>query len=242
MLSVMRLVGVMLVVAGALWAAPGVAAPPPPPKPAPTAAPVTPPPPPMPQEQMKTSDQVKRESVEGAVTQPLRDFNVVRTKIPDVLLMALADPYERPPKNWRCPQLIALVRPLDAALGPDIDLLPAGDEDLMDRSRSTALGAAADLASDAIPFRGWVRKLTGAERHDKLVQSAIVAGNTRRGYLKGLGEARGCNPPATPSHERAGLAEAVADKRSALKPMYPIRQPAPVAQQMRAEKPQPDPR
>jgi hypothetical protein len=51
-----------------------------------------------------------------------------------------------------------------------------------------------------IPLRGWVRKLTGAERHDRLVQSAITSGNVRRAYLKGLGEARGCNPPATPQH------------------------------------------
>jgi hypothetical protein len=196
----------------------------------------------MPKEQMKTSDQVKRESVEGAATQPLRDLNVVRTKIPDVLLMALADPYARPPRNWKCPQLIALIRPLDAALGPDIDLLPAGDENLMDRSRQTALGAAADLASDAIPFRGWVRKLTGAEAHDKLVQSAIIAGDTRRGYLKGLGEARGCTPPATPSHERAGTADKIAEKRNPLKPIYPTRQPAPVAQQTRAGTPPPAPR
>ena len=48
----------------------------------------------------------------------------------------------------------------------------------------------------AIPFRGVVRKLSGAESHDRLVQSAIIAGNVRRAYLKGLGEARGCMPPA----------------------------------------------
>ena len=156
-----------------------------------------------PSEQMKTSDQVKRESVEGAVTSPLRDLNVMRTKIPPILLRSLEDPYARPPRGWKCPALAALVRPLDGALGPDIDRVPAGDENLLERGRTTALGAAADFASDAIPFRGWVRKLSGAEGHDRLVQSAIVAGNVRRAYLKGLGEARGCPPPATPSHERA---------------------------------------
>jgi hypothetical protein len=153
---------------------------------------------------MRTSDEVKSESVQGAATAPLRDLNVVRVKIPQVLLQALADPYARPPRTWKCSQLIAMVRPLDDVLGPDIDQIPPGDEDLMDRGSKTALGAAADLASGAIPFRGWVRKLTGAEKHDRLVLSAIIAGNVRRAYLKGLGEMRGCNPPATPSHERAG--------------------------------------
>jgi hypothetical protein len=187
-----------------------------------------PPPPPDPEDRIKTSDDLKRENVQGAVTQPLRDLNVTRSKIPEVLLEALADPYKRPPAKWRCPQLIALVRPLDAALGPDLDRILPGDENLMDRSKSTALGAAADFASDAIPFRGWVRKLSGAEAHDKLVQSAIIAGNVRRAYLKGLGEARGCMPPATPSHERAGTpvptpSTGPVPNPGKLAPKYPIR-------------------
>lgn len=182
------------------------------------------PPPPDPDNQVKTSDQLKRESVQGAASAPLRDLNVVRSKVPDVLLQALEDPYARPPRSFKCAALIALVRPLDHALGPDIDRLPPGDENLMDRGRSTALGAAADLASDAIPFRGWVRKLSGAEGHDKLVQSAIIAGNVRRAYLKGLGEAKGCMPPATPSHERAVVKQAVTPAgKGGPTPKYPVR-------------------
>lgn len=193
-----------------------------------------PPAPPPASEQMKTSDQLKRESVEGAATAPLRDLNVMRAKIPDVLLQALSDPYARPPRNWKCPALIPLIRPLNDALGPDIDVIPAGDENLMDRGKSTALGAAADLASDAIPFRGWVRRLSGAEAHDRLVQSAIIAGNVRRAYLKGLGESKGCRPPATPSHERAGAPPVVVGRRG---PRYPTRV-EPAAPQTRAGTPQ----
>ncbi len=183
-----------------------------------------PPPPPDPREQVRTSDQLKRESVQGAATAPLRDLNVIKAEIPDILLNALNDPYARPPKNWKCPALAALVRPLDAALGPDIDRVPVGDENLMDRGRQTALGVAGDLASGAIPFRGVVRKLTGAESHDRLVQSAIIAGNVRRAYLKGLGEARGCTPPATPSHERATMAaKPVVEEKKPVTPKYPTR-------------------
>jgi|GEM_PF-2565160 len=199
-------------------------------KPVPTVTLPPPPPPPDPSNQMKTSDQLKRESVQGAATAPLRDLNVVRAKIPDVLLQALDDPYARPPRSFKCAALVALIRPLDEALGPDIDKVPVSDENLMDRGRSTALGVAGDLASDAIPFRGFVRKLSGAEAHDRLVQSAIVAGNVRRGYLKGLGEAKGCTPPATPSHERAAVRQATSNapqkppaKGGALTPKYPIR-------------------
>jgi hypothetical protein len=186
-----------------------------------SAAPKAPPPAPAPAAPVRTSDEARSGSVEGAVTAPLRDLNVVKTKIPPVLLQTLTDPYARPPRHWKCAQLAALIRPLNVALGPDVDLVPPGDENLMDRSRSTALGAAADLASDVIPFRGWVRKLSGAEAHDKLVQSAIIAGNVRRAYLKGLGEARGCPPPSTPSHERAGASPAVDQQMP--KPKYPTR-------------------
>jgi hypothetical protein len=178
-----------------------------------------------PSDPVRTSDQVKRNSVEGAVTAPLRDLNMVRTDIPEVLRNALANPYAKPPARWRCPELAALVTPLDEALGPDIDRLPPGDENLMDRGKSTALGAAADLASGAIPFRGVVRRISGAESHDKLVQSAIIAGNVRRAYLKGLGEARGCPAPATPSTERrlASQAAPAAPAPKAPTPKYPVR-------------------
>ena len=187
------------------------------------AAPATPPDDP-PGERVKTSDQVKKGSVEGAVTAPLRDLNVMKTDIPSILLRTLEDPYARPARGWKCSTLAALIRPLDAALGPDLDRIPPGDENLLERGKTTALGAAADLASDAIPFRGWVRKLTGAERHDKLVQSAIVAGDVRRAYLKGLGEARGCPPSASPTHERSAAAKAAA---SAADAKVKARSPAP---------------
>jgi len=45
-------------------------------------------------------------------------------------------------------------------------------------------------------MRSWIRKLSGAERRDREVQEAIAAGIARRTYLKGVGEARGCKPPA----------------------------------------------
>lgn len=167
-----------------------------------------PPPPPLPttdSEKIQTTSEANRDGVTGAVSAPLRDVNIVRTKIPPILMEAMADPYARPDRVT-CEVLILLVTPLDGALGEDIDQHPPEEnEDLMDRGRkaagTAALGAVASAAQDMIPMRGWVRKLSGAERHDRLVQSAIASGAVRRAYLKGLGEARGCNPPATPQHK-----------------------------------------
>lgn len=167
---------------------------------------------------IETTTEADRDGVRGVAQAPLRDLNVLRTKIPDVLLQAMADPYERPAKG-RCTDLIERMRPLNDALGADLDTPSVDEDDLLTKGKTTALGVAAGAASDVIPFRGWVRKLSGAEQHDKLVQAAITAGAVRRAYLKGLGEAKGCNPPATPSHELAGAP--VRDQ--SMKPKYPIR-------------------
>jgi hypothetical protein len=168
--------------------------------------------------QIQTTSQANRENLQGAAAAPLRDVNLLRTKIPDVLLRAMADPYARPPRPT-CASITALILPLNGALGADLDEPPVDEDDLMERGRESALGFMAGAASGVIPFRGWVRQLSGAERHDKIVTAAITAGAVRRAYLKGLGESRGCNPPATPSHVKAGTPPI----EQTSKPRFPIR-------------------
>jgi hypothetical protein len=169
--------------------------------------------------EIQTRSAANRESVQGAVASPLRDVNVLRTKIPQVLLDAMADPYALPePAN--CARITGMIQPLNGALGADLDEPALDEDDLMVRGRGAALGAVAGAASGLIPFRGWVRKLSGAERHDGLVSAAINAGAVRRAYLKGLGESRGCKPPARPARD---LVERQEPLPETLKPRYPIR-------------------
>lgn len=179
-----------------------------------------------PSSRARTSSQANRESLSGAAKAPLRDLNFIRTQVPQVLLEALADPYARPTTR-KCPELVALILPLNDALGADIDIPRVEDEQgMVQRSRPMALGAVAGMASDVIPFRGVVRQVTGAAKHDEYVQAAILAGTARRAYLKGLGEARGCKPPATPSHVLAGAplpVEVNAGIDRGAKPRYPIK-------------------
>jgi hypothetical protein len=201
-------------------------APPPQAQPAPPEKPpvVTPPPPAAPPpEHVETSAEANRDGFTGAAKAPLRDLNLIRTKIPPILLQALADPYERP-KKLSCPELASRLKTLDDVLGADLDQPSAPDDGhLIEKGKE----AAGDLAVDAvrstaeglIPMRGWVRKLTGAERHDRLVAAAITAGGIRRGYLKGLGEAKGCAKPA-PIH-LDGPPPVIEDHRPG--PKYPIR-------------------
>jgi hypothetical protein len=170
---------------------------------------------------IQTSADANRSSIGGAVTAPLRDVNVLRTKIPVPLLEALAEPYARP-VDAGCAALVAQVASLDEALGPDLDVQKVEESRKKKMTKTAergAYGLVAGAAEGVIPFRGWVRKLTGAERHDKLVGNAIGAGRVRRAYLKGLGEARGCNPPATPAH----LVETPEPISQKLEPTYPIK-------------------
>lgn len=170
---------------------------------------------------IQTTAQANRSGIGGAITAPLRDVNVVRTKIPTPLLEALAEPYARP-MDKGCAAIVAQVSALDEALGTDWDVQnpekPRKDR-MVEQAESGAYGLMAGAAQGVIPFRGWVRKLTGAERHDKLVGNAIAAGRVRRAYLKGLGESRGCNPPGTPAH----LAETPEPITQHPEPDYPIK-------------------
>ncbi|MDI6624829.1 MAG: hypothetical protein QME55_08875, partial [Brevundimonas sp.] len=68
-----------------------------------------------------------------------------------------------------------------------------------DAASSAALDAIRDTATDFIPGRSWIRRLSGAEQHSRHVQAAIQAGRMRRAFLKGVGMNRNCAPPAAPS-------------------------------------------
>jgi len=170
------------------------------------------------------------EKAPGALAQPLHDVNVVRTKIPPVLLEAMDRPYV-PPSPMTCREIINQLRPLEDALGPDLDAPPSLDNpSAMERGGTQAgdalAGAVRGAATDIIPLRSWVRMLTGAERYDNLVKAAIQAGAVRRAYMKGIGMRLNCLPPAAPQpialkgEQTVRPVEEPKKKRS---PLFPIR-------------------
>lgn len=136
-----------------------------------------------------------------AATTPLVDLNVLRTKIPPVLLEAREAPY-LPPAEGGCEAIAAEIRRLDDALGPDLDAAKEeGENGLVaqggELAGELAIDAIEDVAS-VVPFRRWVRKLSGAERASKEVAAAVAAGRARRSFLKGLAHGWACAPPGTP--------------------------------------------
>jgi len=136
--------------------------------------------------------------VTTAVESPLSDLDVVHTEIPSALLAAKAAPYAMP-EPLSCDSISTKVQSLDAALGPDLDTPETADNrSLIERGGDVAGAALRGAAESIVPFRSWVRKLSGAERRSKEVAASIVAGTARRSFLKGLGQSAGCQPPAAP--------------------------------------------
>lgn len=133
-----------------------------------------------------------QDKVASAATTPLSDLNVVRADIPEVLKAAAAAPYALP-ADASCTGIATAVRALDEVLGPDLDApRTGGSPGLLDRGEDAATGALQRTAEGVIPFRGWVRKLSGAERYSRQVSAAITAGGVRRGFLRGLAVAKAC--------------------------------------------------
>lgn len=138
----------------------------------------------------QTSAEANTESLGSAVAAPLRDINVVRSEIPDLLKKAQTDPYASP--KMGCAPLKAEIDQFDEVLGDDYDDRSDDPKSGQGGMARPVLGVVASTITDVIPMRGWVRRLTGAERHDQEVRDAIKAGFVRRGYLKGLYNAGAC--------------------------------------------------
>lgn len=132
----------------------------------------------------------------AVATTPLSDLNIVRAEIPAVLVQAQQQPYALPAEPG-CERLSSQIAKLDDVLGADLDApASASNPGLIERGEEAvenhAVGALQRTAEGLVPFRSWVRKLSGAERYSKRVAAAIAAGTVRRAFLKGFSASRGC--------------------------------------------------
>ena len=142
------------------------------------------------------------DKVAQIATTPLSDLNVVKVEIPAVLNDAMRAPYAIQ-AGLSCEGLTTEINALNEALGPDLDTPhnpqnPSALERGVGAVGNAATGAVKGAVEGAIPFRGWLRKLSGAERQSAKVAAALAAGAVRRGFLKGQGQVLGCKPPAAP--------------------------------------------
>lgn len=138
----------------------------------------------------------------AAASSPLSDLNVMRSEIPAVLVDAQKHPY-LVPVDQHCEAISVEIHKLDEVLGADLDTpASANSPSLIERgsevAEDEAVGAVQRTAEGLIPFRGWIRKLSGAERYSKQVSASIAAGSIRRAFLKGVAASQNCSWQAPP--------------------------------------------
>ena len=131
-----------------------------------------------------------------AAKQPFRDIGLIKKKIP-YALSRIADPYAEP-SGPGCAWISYELTQLSAALGSDVSVMPVADRSTTsERGSRMAMEAARDMirnsGSRLLPGRSVIRRLSGATNSDDLYKAATERGLVRRGYLKGLSDARGCS-------------------------------------------------
>jgi hypothetical protein len=153
---------------------------------------------------VRSSNDDQSNSWGDAVMAPLEDLNLRKHEIPEILTQAITKPYDLTGLD-NCEAIASEVTKLDSLLGADFDEPPppANDRSLREKGGEAAgdmaRGSVRNATRSIIPFRGLVRQMTGAQRHQKEMDTSIQAGKVRRAYLKGVGMNKNCAPPAAPS-------------------------------------------
>ena len=156
-----------------------------------------------------------RRGVADAAYTPLRDVNLIRPEIP-LLLRNLQYPYSTATLT-DCAAVTRELGQLDAVLGPE-SYQPGPNRNIWDRSgdfvEEQTIEAARDTAADLIPFRSWVRRISGATRAEREALRAVANGQQRRTFVRGYGASLGCPsvippPPPAPHNAREGREQPV---------------------------------
>jgi hypothetical protein len=129
----------------------------------------------------------RSEKIGAVISQPVRDLNLQRTRIPAELQTAAQTPYPDVPAD--CSAIEAEIAPLDKLLGPDV-----GSPQRKTAERIDPWAIAQDAAGGVVPFRGIVRRLSGASAADEAYRDAVLAGFVKRAYLKGILSRLTCTP------------------------------------------------
>jgi len=140
------------------------------------------------------------DTFEGAmdiVKSPFRDLGLLEEDIPDRLETISSDPYVKPVSK-KCGPIVEEIVELDYLLGSDEYLVAAasdGEEGYFSSGAKMAGTVAVGKLGGkvAIPFRGVIRRVSGASSHERKVSKAYQAGQLRRAYLIGMAESHSLN-------------------------------------------------
>ncbi|MEO9131275.1 MAG: hypothetical protein ABI240_08715 [Sphingomonas sp.] len=119
------------------------------------------------------------------VSQPVRDVGIEKTKTPPLLIEVSHDPYGSA-GTATCRQIAASIGDLTALIGPDYTIASKP------KKRNIVKAGGQAVVNSLIPFRGLVREVSGAAPAERRYDAAVNAGFARRGFLRGLQQARKC--------------------------------------------------
>lgn len=130
------------------------------------------------------------------IKEPFQDIGLSKDDIPQVLRNLSENPYVMPAAPL-CENLGYEIVALNKVLGADMGTPSSGEKrSYTEEGLEAAQGKAGDMMRgevQVIPFRGVVRRISGAEKHARKVAAAYEAGKLRRAFLKGLSRAYHCN-------------------------------------------------
>ena len=134
-------------------------------------------------------------SVATIAGSPLHDFGIKKTKVSPILVRAAEHPYSTQGLK-DCKAIGAAVVDLNLALGRDIDAATDGKKP--NEATELSMDAGQDTINSLIPGRFIIRRISGAANAQRKARAVVYAASIRRGFLKGLGAAKGCKWPAAP--------------------------------------------
>ena len=112
--------------------------------------------------------------------------------VPPLLATIKADPYKAPTAP-ACDTVPAEILAINDLLGPDLDIPPEAED-----TKKSLMSKGEGLARGLVPYGGVVRFVTGANKKDKELREAIMAGYARRGFLRGVQVNLKCHPDPPP--------------------------------------------
>lgn len=121
------------------------------------------------------------------ITQPIRDAGLMSVDIPDPLVRATIDPYALP-DDASCAEVRSEIGALSGVLGSDL----VADEVPGRPGRQAGGGRRTSGGELLIPFRTFVREVTGAAPAQRRFQAAVDLGYARRGFLRAVYRLRNC--------------------------------------------------
>jgi hypothetical protein len=127
--------------------------------------------------------------------------------VPPLLAAIKAEPYKAPAAP-ACDTVPAEILAISELLGADLDAPPPEPED----SKKSLMSKSEGVARSLVPYGGVVRFVTGANKKDKELREAVLAGYARRGFLRGLQLNLKCHPDAPVAHSKSKAKSAKAAK------------------------------